>query len=63
MVLSRAADAAKRVVRDRHLCILVTLDVRNAFNSAPWRHIDTAAAGFGLLFYIRELLPSYLVNR
>lgn len=40
-VLSRATDAARGVVQGRHLCVLVTLNIRNAFNSAPWEKIDT----------------------
>lgn len=62
-VMRTVADAVKGVVRDRHLRVLVTLDVRNAFNSAPWHLIDAAVAGFGLLRYIREFLRSYLEER
>lgn len=35
MVFGVVADAAKEVVQDSHLCVLVFFDVRNAFNSAP----------------------------
>lgn len=35
VVLGTATDAAKGMVLNRHQCILVTLDVKNAFNSAP----------------------------
>lgn len=62
-VLARAADAAKGVVQDRHLCVLVNLDVRNAFNSAPWNQIDSTVAGFGLPGYVRSLIWSYLSDR
>lgn len=50
-------SAVRGVIRDRQLCVLVTLDVKNAFNSAL---IDSAAAGFGLPTY---LLRSYLSDR
>lgn len=43
------------VVQDRHLCVLVTLDVRNAFNAT--------AAGFGLPRYVHDLVRSYLRDR
>lgn len=62
-VLTRVADAAKGVVRDRHLCVLMTLDVKNAFNSAPWEQIDPAVAGIGLSLYVRRILRSYLTDR
>lgn len=35
-VMDIAKEVAKGVVQDRHLGILVTLDVRNAFKSMPW---------------------------
>lgn len=63
VVLDRAADAVKWMVWDRHLCVLVTLDIRNALNSAPWRMIDAVIAGVGLTFYVRKLIRSYLSDR
>lgn len=55
-VLRYAAYAARGgVVQDRHLCVLVTLDVRNAFNAT--------AAGFGLPRYVHDLVRSYLRDR
>lgn len=62
-VLRVAASAAARVVQDRHLCVLVTLDIRNAFNSALWHHNDAAVSGFGVLTYVRRLIRSYLSRR
>lgn len=62
-VLARAADAAKRVVRDRHLCVLMTLNAKNVFNLAPWEQIDAVVAGIGLLLYVRRILQSYLTDR
>lgn len=63
-VLGFVADAAKRGgVRDRHLSVMVTLDVRNAFNTAPWHLIDVVAAWFGLPLYLREVIRSYLNDR
>lgn len=62
-VLARAADAAKRVVWNRHLCVLMTLDAKNAFILAPWEQIDAVVAGIGLPLYVRRMLRSYLTDR
>lgn len=43
--------------------MLVTLDVRSAFNSALWRLIDAAVAGFGLSAYFRRIVRSYLAEK
>lgn len=51
------------MIQDRHLYVLVTLDIRNAFNSAPWHHIDSAASRYGLPAYVRRLIRSYLSGR
>lgn len=58
-----AATTAARIARDRHICVLVTLDVQNAFNSIPRPLIDTVAASFGLPYYLTQLLRSYLIDR
>lgn len=62
-VLAIAADVAKGVVQDRNLCVLVTLDVRNAFNPASWRRIDAAVGDLGSSLYIRKILRSYMSER
>lgn len=62
-ILTIAADAAKEEVQDRHLCVLITLDVRNVFNSTPWHLILTAVAGFGVPQCVRRLIWSYLSDR
>lgn len=62
-VLDGAADAARGFGKDKQLCILITLDIRNAFNSAMWEMIDGAVAGIGFLIYVRRLIRSYLSDR
>lgn len=62
-VLEIAGGASRGPVQDRHLCIMVTFDVKNAFNLAPWRLIDIAVTGFGLPAYFRKLVRSYLSER
>lgn len=45
----------------RNLCILIALDIRNAFNSAPWIHIISSLEG--LSPYLIEIFKSYLEER
>lgn len=41
-VLGAARAANRGPVQDRDVCVVVSLDVKNAFNSAPWLLIDKA---------------------
>ena len=47
----------------KEYCAVITLDVRNAFNSANWQHIKDALARMNAPKYIMELIDSYLTNR
>lgn len=47
----------------RNLLILVTLDVKNAFNSASWRHILEALEKLNNPRYLINILSSYLSDR
>ena len=47
----------------KEYCAVVTLDVKNAFNSANWRHIKMALLKMEAPRYIREMITSYLTNR
>lgn len=47
----------------RHHCVLVTLDVRNAFNSVPWGRIDGALRAIRVSPYLICLLRSYMENQ
>lgn len=49
--------------RARNLCALVTLDVRNAFNTAPWLRIDRALRKKGVPLYLVRILRSYLLEQ
>lgn len=62
MVLSIAAQAAT-TPRRKSLCVLVTLDVRNAFNSLRWPVIDAALRGINTPEYLVEMLRSWLADR
>lgn len=60
----KAADkAGSRRVQDRDFCVLVMLDVENAFNSVPWTCIDTALQRKRPPQYISEMVRSYLQDR
>jgi len=62
-VLSCARRAARGPVQDRDLCVLVSLDVRNAFNTAPWRLRDKALRGCAVPEYLIKVLRSYMQDR
>ncbi|KAL1446556.1 hypothetical protein WDU94_003615, partial [Cyamophila willieti] len=49
--------------RTRKLCVLVTLDIRNAFSSASWTHIISALTSNGLSPYLINVVKSYLHER
>ncbi|KAL1448625.1 hypothetical protein WDU94_003699 [Cyamophila willieti] len=49
--------------RTRNLCILVTLDIKNAFSSAPWKEIIDALTTKGISPYLINIVKSYLHDR
>lgn len=49
--------------RDKNLCLLVTLDVENAFNTAPWLAIDISLRRHGLSGHMIRTLKSYMCGR
>jgi len=62
-VIEQAERAARSPARSRHLCAMVAIDVRNAFNSAPWLLIDAALQKRGFPGYLVRLLRSYMGGR
>lgn len=62
-VLEATDEAARVPARNRGICAVVSLDVRNAFNSAPWRRIDEAISRKDLPIYLRQVLRSYMSDR
>lgn len=61
---AREAISGKRWKRGaKKYCAIVTLDVKNAFNSARWPQIISALEGLRVPSYIREIVASYLSNR
>jgi len=58
-----AHGAARGAVQHRDLCVVVSLDVRNAFNTVPWTRIDDALRKRGTPSYLLTMLRSYLDGR
>lgn len=67
-------DAMKRVTEvleqvrekpygDKRYAMLITLDIKNAFNSVPWKGIMEALDNFGIGKYLVRLIGSYLQDR
>ena len=44
-------------------CLLVTLDVRKAFNSARWKNICQTLYKLDVPAYLKKMIKSYLTNR
>lgn len=60
----REAISGKRWKRGgKQYCLLATLDVKNAFNSARWENICLALDKLGVPAYLRKMINSYLENR
>lgn len=65
-----AVDAIRKVLsfggrarRGSRFAILITLDIKNAFNCVPWYKIDEALASKGTPGYLRRIIQSYLEDR
>nr|XP_041633309.1 uncharacterized protein LOC121503173 [Drosophila kikkawai] len=62
--IAKAAIAGQRWKGGaKEYCLIVTLDVRNAFNRARWDCILDALSSFGVPPYLLELLKSYFRGR
>lgn len=65
--IGKVLDTAKWVCRGNAQyqvhSTLITLDVRNAFNSAPWKHLDAALRARGVPKYLISILRSYMSDR
>jgi len=62
-VLEMARAAASGAVQHGRLCAVVTIDVKNAFNTAPWRLIDEALQRASVPEYLIGILRSYMADR
>ncbi|KAL1447006.1 hypothetical protein WDU94_003522 [Cyamophila willieti] len=64
----KVTDIASREMRkgrsrERCFCLLITLDIQNAFNSANWATISTALTRKGISEYLIRMVESYLNER
>ena len=60
-VLEMANEAKNNGLKK--LCCLIAVDVKNAFNSAPWHHIVSALKRKGVPFYLLNILQDYFSDR
>jgi len=61
-VLCAVRAAGRGAVQNRDLCVLITIDVKNAFNTAPWQLIYAALRRCATPDYIINILRSYMDN-
>nr|CAI5836285.1 unnamed protein product [Callosobruchus analis] len=61
----QAADRVKMLMEttQEKWCIMVALDVKNAFNSATWSIIISNLNGFGVSQYLINIVTSYFTDR
>lgn len=62
-VMTEVADAGTGTIYKRELCVLVTLDVANAFNSASWNAIIRAMENKKVPGYLIRTVRNYLCDR
>jgi hypothetical protein len=62
-VLTEVTEASAGTIYQRQLCVLVTLDVANAFNSAFWAEIINAMRNKNVPNYLTRLIQNYFRDR
>jgi len=62
-IMLAARGAALGAVQHRDICTTVSLDVKNAFNSVPWRQIDAALRENMVPTSLVHLIRSYMEDR
>lgn len=62
-VLETADEARTKKIRGNRYCAMVTVDVKNAFNSASWEAIATSLHEMKIPDYLCRILQSYFENR
>ncbi|KAL1447310.1 hypothetical protein WDU94_005527 [Cyamophila willieti] len=56
-------ERKRRRSRRRKLCLLITVDIRNAFGTAPWKHIIEAMEEKSVPPYMVRLVKDYFKDR
>lgn len=66
-ILNKVVEIPKRIkekaYKNREHCVLITFDIENAFNSAPWDKIIKALQRAGVSRYLIRIIQSYLKDR
>lgn len=62
-VVTIARNEMAKPYRKRKLCILITVDIQNAFNTANWKEINKAMKNMGINKHLTKLIESYLKER
>lgn len=62
-VVGSAEESRRKSYRHRDLCLLVTIDIRNAFNCASWQKVLDTLRKKGIAEYIIRMIRSYLLQR
>ncbi|KAH1021818.1 hypothetical protein HUJ04_011304 [Dendroctonus ponderosae] len=57
------SEIQRKACKNRELCVMILLDIKNAFNAAPWGGIMEALEEGNISLYIRKIISSYLENR
>jgi hypothetical protein len=60
---SKAIQGSRWKGGSKKYCAIVTLDIKNAFNSARWSCIMKALGLLGIPYYIRKIVRNYFQNR
>lgn len=62
-VVRKAKAEMTKTLRTRKLCAITMVDIKNAFNSAPWQHIVEAMVNKGMAGYLINIIQDYLTDR
>lgn len=52
-----------KAIKNRENCVMILIDIENAFNSAPWDKIVTGLQNNGISTYFINMVMSYLTDR
>ncbi|KAL1447444.1 hypothetical protein WDU94_005421 [Cyamophila willieti] len=63
IIYDLADEERRKPLKTRRICIVVALDIKNAFNSAPWVKIIKALQEKNIPGYLIRLVKSYLKDR
>lgn len=62
-IAARAIVGTGGIHGNKKYCAIITLDVKNAFNTADWRCIWAALERINTPLYLRKIIENYFLNR